>query len=81
MREQYRLVTGLSDHTISNVTAIASVAMGGSIIEKHFTLIRQGGGLDDSFSLELSDLRQLFDDTKVTLNSIGKIHYQSKKVN
>jgi N-acetylneuraminate synthase len=81
MRERYRLVTGLSDHTISNVTATASLAMGSLIIEKHFTLNRQDGGLDDSFSLEPSDLLQLCDDTKVTLNLIGKIHCQSKKVN
>ena len=58
MRERYRLVTGLSDHKISNVTAIASVAMGSSIIEKYFTLNRQGGGPDDSFSLVPGDLRQ-----------------------
>ena len=78
MIERYGLVTGLSDHTISNVTAIASVAMGCSIIEKHFTLNRQGGGPDDSFSLEPGDLRQLCNDTKVAWNSIGKVHYQRK---
>lgn len=43
MIERYGLVTGLSDHTIDNTTAIASVALGASIIEKHFTLNRSGG--------------------------------------
>src|SRR5690606_15829975 len=52
MRQRFGLVTGLSDHTLDNTTAIASVALGASIIEKHFTLDRQGGGPDDSFSLE-----------------------------
>jgi N-acetylneuraminate synthase len=78
MKERYRLVTGLSDHKISNVTAIASVAMGSSIIEKHFTLNRLGGGPDDSFSLEVEGLHQLCADTKVAWDSIGRIDYQRK---
>ena len=52
MMQRFGLVTGLSDHTLDNTTAIASVVMGASIIEKHFTLDRSGGGPDDSFSLE-----------------------------
>ncbi|HCL3641178.1 TPA: pseudaminic acid synthase, partial [Pseudomonas aeruginosa] len=52
MQKRHGLVIGLSDHTLDNTTAIASVALGASIIEKHFTLNRNGGGPDDSFSLE-----------------------------
>ena len=59
MQKRFKLVTGLSDHTIDNTTAIASVALGASIIEKHVTLDRNGGGPDDSFSLELEELKQL----------------------
>ncbi|WP_245513905.1 N-acetylneuraminate synthase family protein, partial [Mesorhizobium sp. M1D.F.Ca.ET.234.01.1.1] len=59
MIERDGLVTGLSDHTLDNTTAIASVALGASIIEKHFTLNRGGGGPDDSFSLEPSELAAL----------------------
>ena len=51
MQEKFGLVTGLSDHTIDNTTAITSVAFGASIIEKHVTLDRNGGGRDDSFHL------------------------------
>ena len=56
MIERYGCVTGLSDHTLNNNTAIASIALGGCIIEKHFTCDRSAGGPDDSFSMEPSDL-------------------------
>src|SRR5690606_32243372 len=59
MIERFGLVTGLSDHTLDNTTAITSVALGASIVEKHFTLDRNGGGPDDSFSLEPTDLAAL----------------------
>ena len=49
MEKEFNLVTGLSDHTLENVTAISSIAMGAAIIEKHFTLDRENGGPDDSF--------------------------------
>jgi N-acetylneuraminate synthase len=48
MVERFGLITGLSDHTLDNTTAVASVALGAAIIEKHFTLDRSGGGPDDS---------------------------------
>lgn len=72
---RFGLVTGLSDHTLDNVTAITSVAMGASIIEKHFTLNRKGGGPDDSFSLEPAELTALCRDSKTAWSSMGKINY------
>ena len=51
IQNSFELVTGLSDHTIDNTIAISSIALGASIIEKHVTLNRNGGGPDDSFSL------------------------------
>ena len=51
MQKRFGLITGFSDHTIDNTTAITSVALGASIIEKHVTLDRNGGASDDSFSL------------------------------
>ena len=59
MINKFGLVTGISDHTLDNVTSIAAVSLGASIIEKHFTLDRNGGGPDDSFSLELEDMANL----------------------
>jgi len=78
MQEKFGLVTGLSDHTIDNTTAITSVALGASIIEKHVTLDRNGGGPDDSFSLELEELRQLCSGVKIAWESLGKIDYGRK---
>ena len=78
MIERFGLVTGLSDHTLDNTTAITSVAMGASIIEKHFTLDRKGGGPDDSFSLEPAELAALCRDMKTAWEALGKIDYGRK---
>ena len=76
--ERFGLVTGLSDHTLDNTTAITSVAMGASIIEKHFTLNRSGGGPDDSFSLEPAELAELCKDTKTAWAALGQVDYSRK---
>jgi pseudaminic acid synthase len=76
LRERFDLVVGLSDHTISNVTANAAVALGASIIEKHFTLDRNGGGPDDSFSMEPSDLVDLCTTSRITQLAIGTENYE-----
>lgn len=78
MIARFGLVTGLSDHTLDNTTAIASVVMGASIIEKHFTLDRSGGGPDDSFSLEPADLAALCRDSKTAWAALGKVDYGRK---
>src|ERR1035437_1924442 len=75
MIQRFGLVTGLSDHTLDNTTAITSVAMGASIIEKHFTLNRKGGGPDDSFSLEPAELAALCKDSKTAWAALGKVDY------
>jgi pseudaminic acid synthase len=75
---RHGLVTGLSDHTLDNTTAIASVAMGASIIEKHFTLNRNGGGPDDSFSLEPKEMAALCHGVKTAWDALGKIDYERK---
>jgi len=73
--QRFGLVTGLSDHTLDNTTAITSVAMGASIIEKHFTLNRHGGGPDDSFSLEPTDLADLCRAARTAWDSLGLVCY------
>jgi len=78
MQQRYELVTGLSDHTINNSIAITSIAMGASIIEKHVTLDRLGGGADDSFSLEEEDLTKLCEETKLAWRALGNIDYGIK---
>ena len=78
MQGKFGLVTGLSDHTIDNTTAITSVALGASIIEKHVTLDRNGGGPDDSFSLESEELKQLCAGSKTAWESLGSIDYGRK---
>ncbi len=78
MIDRFGLVTGLSDHTLDNTTAIASVVMGASIIEKHFTLDRNGGGPDDSFSLEPAELAALCRDSKTAWQALGKVNYGRK---
>lgn len=78
MIERFGLVTGLSDHTLDNTTAITSVALGAAIIEKHFTLDRSGGGPDDSFSLEPSDMILLCAGALTAWEAMGTINYGRK---
>ena len=78
MQQKFGLVTGLSDHTIDNTTAIASVALGTSIIEKHVTLDRNGGGPDDSFSLESKELSELCTGARMAWEALGSVDYGRK---
>lgn len=78
MTSRFGLVTGLSDHTLDNTTALASVALGASIIEKHFTLDRNAGGPDDSFSLEPAELVALCTGTRTAWSALGQVDYGRK---
>ena len=78
MQQRFTLPIGLSDHTLDNASAVTSVALGACIIEKHVTLDRNGGGPDDSFSLEEDELRQLCQDTKTAWKSLGNVDYGCK---
>ncbi|MGL4447516.1 MAG: pseudaminic acid synthase [Shewanella sp.] len=75
MQQRFGVLTGLSDHTLDNATAIAAVALGACVIEKHVTLDRRGGGPDDSFSLEPHELAALCKDAKTAWSALGKINY------
>lgn len=78
MQTRFGLPVGLSDHTLDNTTAIASVALGACVIEKHVTLDRCGGGPDDSFSLEPAELKALCDGALTAWQSLGEIDYGRK---
>ena len=76
MKNRFGVHVGLSDHTLDNTTAIAAVALGAVMVEKHVTLDRNGGGADDSFSLEEDGLRELCSSTKTAWQSLGKVNYE-----
>ncbi len=78
MQRRFGCLVGLSDHTISNTTAIASVVLGARVIEKHVTLDRSGGGPDDSFSLEESELEALCISSKEAFYALGEVNYGLK---
>ncbi|PMN96593.1 pseudaminic acid synthase [Vibrio sp. 10N.222.55.C12] len=74
--ERFNVLSGLSDHTIDNATAVTSIAIGACLIEKHVTMDRNGGGADDSFSLEPSELKALCADTKTAWQALGQVNYK-----
>lgn len=78
MLQRFNVPVGLSDHTLDNTTAIASVALGACIIEKHVTLDRNAGGPDDSFSLEPQELEALCTGAKTAWQALGNVEYGRK---
>lgn len=78
IRERFGLVTGLSDHTLENIAALTSIALGAVIIEKHFTLDRTAGGADDCFSIEPKELHALSRDSKKAWEALGTVNYCRK---
>ncbi len=75
MRDLFNCEVGLSDHSLGIGAAVASIAFGSSIIEKHLTLNRSDGGTDSCFSLEPDEMESLVRETNNAKNAIGKIHY------
>jgi N-acetylneuraminate synthase len=78
LREMFDCEVGLSDHTMGIGVAIASVALGATVIEKHFTLSRAEGGVDSAFSLEPFELKLLLEETERAWKSLGKVSYGAK---
>lgn len=79
MRELFGCEVGLSDHTMGIGAAVAAVACGATVIEKHFTLRRADGGVDSAFSLEPEEMKQLVVETERARQSLGKVIYGPTK--
>ena len=75
LRDLFDVQVGLSDHTMGIGVAVASVALGATVIEKHFTLARADGGVDSAFSMESEEMRQLVIESKRAWQALGKISY------
>jgi len=73
MRTLFGCEVGLSDHTMGIGAAVASVALGATVIEKHVTLRRADGGVDSAFSMEPEELKQLVDETRTAWQTVGEV--------
>ncbi|WP_191488637.1 pseudaminic acid synthase [Pseudomonas sp. FEN] len=75
LRELFGCQVGLSDHSMGVGVAVAAVALGATVVEKHFTLDRADGGVDASFSLEPAELASLVVETERAWQALGQVHY------
>lgn len=76
MKETFKCEVGLSDHTLGIGVAVASVAVGATVIEKHFTNARSDGGVDSAFSMEPAEMAQLVIETERAWQALGGINYE-----
>ena len=75
MKALFDCTVGISDHTLGIGVAVASIAFGAMVIEKHFTLSRADGGVDAEFSLEPQEMKQLVKEVNAAYEAIGSVHY------
>lgn len=80
MRELFDVQVGLSDHTMGTGVAVASVALGATVIEKHFTLSRADGGVDSAFSMEPDEMAALVVETERAWQAVGDVTYGPTEV-
>ena len=75
MSQLFNCQVGLSDHTMGIGVSVAAIALGARVIEKHFTLSREDGGVDSAFSIEPHELKNLVEETERAFLGLGKIQY------
>lgn len=75
LRDLFACEVGLSDHTMGVGVSVAGVALGATVIEKHFTLQRADGGVDSAFSLEPAEMAQLVVETERAWQALGRVTY------
>ena len=78
MKDLFGTKIGISDHTMGIGVAVASIALGAIMVEKHFTLSRSDGGVDSSFSIEPSEYRSLVDECSNAFGALGVVKYPSR---
>lgn len=79
MKDIFKCHVGLSDHTLGIGAAIASVALGARVIEKHFTLNREDGGTDAAFSIEPVELKALVEESERSFQALGHVQFGIQK--
>jgi len=79
LSERFGVVSGLSDHTLGTVVSVASVSLGASFIEKHFTVSRNDKGPDSEFSIEPDELKNLCSDALTAWQALGVSGYERKQ--
>lgn len=76
MAVRFQTPVGLSDHTLGSTVAVAAVALGACVVEKHFTLSRATPGPDSAFSMEPGEFREMVDAIRVTEQALGRVNYE-----
>lgn len=76
MAKRYNCICGLSDHTMGSAVAVAAVALGAKVIEKHLTLRRSDGGADAAFSMEPEEFKRMVEEIRIVEKSLGKVSYE-----
>jgi pseudaminic acid synthase len=76
LAQAFGVVAGLSDHTLGSAVAVASVALGACIVEKHFTLSREDAGPDSSFSMEPKEFKRMVKYIRTVEKALGKVSYK-----
>ena len=76
MADTFDCIVGLSDHTMGHAVAVASVAMGAKVVEKHLTLSRAEGGVDSAFSMEPAEFKQMTEQIRMVEKALGRVTYE-----